>query len=108
MTPQQAKKFLPVITAFAEGKTIQLKSSSGKEWIDMTSARFDGPDEIYRIKPDTIILKYRRYIRKDHKGFYVASISQNLGKYADINKIEKMSRFVRWIDTDWVTYECEV
>lgn len=106
MTPETAKKLLPIITAFAENKEIQYQTRHG--WQVSTNLSFEYPVQEYRIKPDMVILKYRRYIRKDHKGFYVASISQNLGKYADINKIEKMSCFVRWIDNDWVTYECEV
>jgi hypothetical protein len=106
MTPQQAKELLPILTAFAEGKQIQCRNISNTDWLNLDyDPVFCLSPNQYRIKPDTIILKYRRYIWKDHEGFYVASISQNLGEYA---KIEKMSCFVRWIDNDWVTYECEV
>ena len=107
MTPLQAKKLLPIITAFAQGKEIQYQNAR-YGWLDSTNLSFAYPVQKYRIKPDLIILKYRRYILTDHKGFYVSSISQNLNEYADVNKIEKMSCFVRWIDNDWVTYECEV
>ena len=107
MTPEKVKALFPVLTAYAENKTIQMQNDVGV-WFDLCYATFDSPAECYRIKPDPIILKYRRYILTDHKGFYVSSISQNLNEYADVNKIEKMSCFVRWIDNDWVTYECEV
>ena len=105
MSPEKVKALLPVFTAFAQGKIIQIQVSNGS-WQDIHEPDFSGTS--YRIKPDPIILKYRRYILTDHKGFYVSSISQNLNEYADVNKIEKMSYFVRWIDNDWVTYECEV
>ena len=105
--PQQIKTLLPILTAFAEGKTIQRWNGVGV-WFDSCVVTLDSPAECYRIKPDPIILKYRRYIGRDHEGFYVNSISQNLSGYSDINNIEEMSCFVRWIDNDWVTYECEV
>ncbi len=107
MTPQQAKEFLPLLAAYAQGKRIQY-TYDGKIWEDTCNISFTSPISWYRVKPDPIILKYRRYILTDHKGFYVSSISQNLNEYADVNKIEKMSCFVRWIDNDWVTYECEI
>lgn len=51
MTPNQAKTLLPVITAFAEGKTIQ---SDLGGWIDVdkTDFTFQFPAERYRIKPE--------------------------------------------------------
>lgn len=53
MTPEQAKTLLPIITAFSEGKTIQVRLHDGP-WHDILSAdvRFDSPAESYRIKPE--------------------------------------------------------
>lgn len=51
MTPQKAKKLLPIIQAFAEGKTIQLKYPPDI-WIDQTSCSFVHDSDRYRIKPE--------------------------------------------------------
>lgn len=51
MTRDEAKKFLPLIQAFAEGKTIQVKTLNG--WKD-TNPSWDITCTYYRIKPETI------------------------------------------------------
>ncbi len=53
MTPQQAKELLPIITAFAEGKTIEFKSHKGI-WSDCIRCELDFSNlpECYRIKPE--------------------------------------------------------
>lgn len=68
MNRQQAKELLPIIQAFAEGKTIQFRCSGEDEtscWEDI------GPDEAvgfsddtskYRIKPEP---KYRPFVDKE-------------------------------------------
>ena len=51
MTREPAKKWLPEITAFAEGKTIQLREGTNN-WDDLTYeyVKFDGAE--YRVKPE--------------------------------------------------------
>jgi len=105
MTPQQAKEFLPLLAAYAQGKRIQY-TYDGKIWEDTCNISFTSPISWYRVKPDPIILKYRRYIWKDPNGWHITSLS-SLSGISSIN-VENMEEFVRWIDTDWVTYECEV
>lgn len=59
MTREEAKKLLPIIQAFAEGKTIQFRCKTG-EWLDIINNEFDfilSPDD-YRIKPEQ---KYRPF-----------------------------------------------
>lgn len=51
MTPQQAKDLLPIITAFAEGKTIQFKGAGITKWKDKADLGFSYPACHYRIKP---------------------------------------------------------
>ena len=51
MTREQAKKLLPVITAFAEGKTIEVKNSKN-EWNERNDLYFVGNPKVYRIKPE--------------------------------------------------------
>lgn len=54
MNRQQAKDLLPIIQAFAEGKTIEVRYKSKYnpgEWIETTIPAFDNSHE-YRIKPE--------------------------------------------------------
>jgi hypothetical protein len=65
MTREQAKELLPIIQAFAEGKTIQFKSIDDK-WDDFYNKEdklsFDSPIHKYRIKPEP---KYRPFANKE-------------------------------------------
>ena len=52
MTREEAKELLPIIRAFAEGKTIEIYSNA--EWQDLIigSIKFDCKPSCYRIKPE--------------------------------------------------------
>lgn len=52
MTRDRIKKLLPIITAFAEGKTIEVKDTNNK-WGEITDPYFDGDPEAYRIKQES-------------------------------------------------------
>ena len=56
MTRDEAKAKLPIIQAFAEGKTIQFYN--GDEWADLDEATFSASPDKYRIKPEP---KYRPF-----------------------------------------------
>ena len=61
MNRSQAKELLPIIQAFAEGKTIEIRSNSKYnpgEWIETTTPTFDIKSHEYRIKPEP---KYRPF-----------------------------------------------
>ena len=60
MTREQAKEFLPIIQAFAEGKTIQFLD--GGKWIDVCETDFHESTYKYRIKPEP---KYRPFKTKE-------------------------------------------
>lgn len=66
MTREEAKKLLPVLQAYAEGKTIQLRERSNCPncYVDLdNNVHFDTyPAEYYRIKPFT---KYRPFANAD-------------------------------------------
>lgn len=57
MNRQQAKELLPIIKAFAEGKTIQYYYGDGK-WMDIEVAVFNDDTSKYRIKSEP---KYRPF-----------------------------------------------
>ena len=52
MTRKEAKELLPIIRAFAEGKTIEIYNNT--EWQDLIieSIKFDCKPSCYRIKPE--------------------------------------------------------
>lgn len=56
MTREEAKKLLPIIQAFAEGKTIESKFGN-QEWIETNYPVWEKDSE-YRIKPEP---KYRPF-----------------------------------------------
>lgn len=63
MNIEQAQKLLPIIQAFTEGKTIQVKGPDNR-WYDYDSKdcklKFDSDPQKYRIKP-----KYRPFANKE-------------------------------------------
>lgn len=64
MTREEAKLLLPVIQAYAEGKTIQQKRQVGyeDEWFDINFSLFNESPSNYRIKPE---VKYRPFETKE-------------------------------------------
>ena len=63
MTREEAKALLPIIQAYAEGKTIQTKiktDSTGRTeaWVDVINPDLDGNPGCFRIKPES---KYRPF-----------------------------------------------
>lgn len=58
MNRSQAKELLPIIQAFAEGKTIEFRNKSFKEWSEIENPSFDPTITNYRIKPEP---KYRPF-----------------------------------------------
>ena len=61
MNRSQAKELLPIMQAFVEGETIEVRSNSKYnpgEWIETTTPSFDIESHEYRIKPKP---KYRPF-----------------------------------------------
>ena len=56
MTREEAKELLPIIQAFAEGKTVQFLD--GGKWADVYETDFHESPVKYRIKPES---KYRPF-----------------------------------------------
>lgn len=65
MKRQQAKELLPIIKAFAEGKTIQYYTNLTPHWVDIDpdgAVNFSDYPSNYRIKPEP---KYRPFRTKE-------------------------------------------
>ena len=58
MRRNEVKELLPIIQAFAEGKTIQVKAIDGMWHDDEDMLKFDSSPQNYRIKPEQ---KYRPF-----------------------------------------------
>ena len=56
MTREEVKKMLPIMQAYAEGRTIQFLD--GGKWFDLSESDFYKSPERYRIKPEP---KYRPF-----------------------------------------------
>jgi hypothetical protein len=53
MTIEHAKQFIPILQAFADGKTIEYQNSSGV-WLSVTDPNFSYYPDRYRIKPEPL------------------------------------------------------
>ena len=65
MNKQTAQQYLPLIKAFAEGKTLQYKPTYENKWHDATDLSFALAPERYRIKPEPINQEFYYIIHKD-------------------------------------------
>jgi len=52
MTRQRTLEFLPLITAYANGKTIQYRGLQSDPWADLGQPIWVDPADCYRIKPE--------------------------------------------------------
>ena len=86
MTREQAKEFLPLIEAFAEGKTIQFNGGV-YGWKDSSEPTWDTSIE-YRIKPEP---KFRPY---KNAGEFLQAMKEH-GPYIKINNFYQPALSVR-------------
>lgn len=73
MDKKKAKEFLPIITALAEGKTIQVLNDYSV-WVNITNPEFNRSASRYRIKPEPKYVPYsnKKELLKDsikHGGY---------------------------------------
>ena len=102
MNQSQAKEWLPLIQAVAEGKTLQgnYGTDDKPNWKDVARLNFDCEVEAYRIKPEPKKAWYRVALLLLDKGCYTWTDDNNGGE----DDLEKDKRFVRWL-TDRIEYE---
>lgn len=108
MTREEAKELLPIIQAFAEGKSIQNKIEGLTGWIDTEEIypEYDGQKVMYRIKPEP---KYRPFKTQEecwnemlkHQPFGWLKESEILSLHL-INSITNMSIV---IDENTITFQ---
>ena len=59
MTPEHAKLMLPVIEAFANGKTVQVRLTNSTKWEDAENMNFGLDSIMYRIKPENELVPFK-------------------------------------------------
>ena len=96
MTPEQAKEFLPIITAFAEGKDIEFNlPGDGLGWQRTSTLCFSSEPFNYRIKPE--IYKYKRYVYTNNNQSTLYLVTEE----AVQDNLKVHGEKIRWIDTEW-------
>ena len=90
MTREEAKELLPIIQAFAEGKTIQFKTKD-RPWFDLLDNNLEMREVFkYRIKPEP---KYRPFKSQKecweemHKHPDFGWGLDNVGEYVNLSRI---------------------
>jgi hypothetical protein len=74
MNKNNAKEYLPLVKALAEGKTVQISASNG-QWTNPTEVEFTLAPNCYRVKPEPKIVwvNYNTEV-KTFEGPYYRSI----------------------------------
>ena len=99
MNASNAKDYLPLVQALAEGKTIQ-KFSDGDGWEDVRSPSFECPAKLYRIKPEPKKGWYRVGLLKTDEGEFFTTTADSTDPYEDPEQTyldEWSEDFVRWL-----------
>jgi len=90
-----------LIIAWANGAQIQRKYALTGEWADVSGSPLWSPDTEHRIKPEPVILQYRKYLTVytyyvHRKTVYEIAIATDPS-----HCVEKELNFVKWLDDDW-------
>lgn len=75
MNKDNAKEFLPLVQALAEGKTLQYYSHSAAQWKDMAAVNFIYERARYRVKPERI--KKKMWYKERHNMMYEEAYAAN-------------------------------
>ena len=100
MNKDNVYEYLPLIQALTEGKQLQYKSSlSNGKWNDLDNVYFESPSGNYRIKPEPITFKYRRFIGLFYSKYYVGIYEYSPNTVEPDTFAFNMGKaFIKWID----------
>lgn len=65
MNKDNAKDYLPLVQALAEGKTIQAKDTYDGGWHDLTTPSWGMAASCYRVKPEPVVVWVNEYRSDD-------------------------------------------
>ena len=94
MTREDAKKILPFIKAYSEGKTIQIEklTSNGHVWVDLEDPTFVAAPNSYRIKPSNTEDRSSQYEYNENDRTGTDGIISYLrGAIKDLNNLSGMA-----------------
>jgi len=94
-----------LIIAWANGAKIQRKNVLTEEWTDAANSPLWSPDTEYRIKPEPIILQYRKYLTVYNYYVNKRTVYEIVIATDPSYNVEKEPNFVKWLDDDWVVME---
>ena len=114
MTREEIKKSLPILQAFAEGKTIQYKIEGVVGWFDTDEIDFKSKKISYRIKPESEP-KYRPfrsvnecwYEMQKHKPFGWVKAKKS-GSYSNIGGVVQQLNskvVIKWMDDRTIGFD---
>lgn len=108
MDRQHWEKMLPIIQAFVDGKSIQYYSDYSLKWEDSGDTfEFSRNPALYRIKPETKLIKYRSALmRRMGDDQVIAIIWCEKSPYSQA-ELEADPKFVKWLE-DTQTHEIEI
>lgn len=66
MTREEAKKLLPIIKEYSNGKTVEWFNNVTGKWEELKEPAFDWAASMYRIKP---VPKYRPFKSQEEFGY---------------------------------------
>lgn len=98
MTREEVKELLPIMQAYAEGKTVQYLSAGGHRWLDCNDPLFSKDDK-YRIKPEP---KYRPFKSREecwnemHKHPDFGWVKSKEDQYINILSVDDNKSFSNW------------
>lgn len=96
MSRERLKELLPIMQAWAEGKTVQEQRSNGV-WIDVVETDWSYGPGRYRIKPEEVkTLPYRRFVFMNGLGERAVGVTQEY----NYSGVEVSERFIEWIDEE--------
>lgn len=107
MKAEQAKALLPIITAFAEGKTIEFNfPEDNLGWVKGTDFNFEYNPEFYRVQPAKVIYQYKRYLYTSGTTKTLYICTNDLSVDLSVESINRIyGNQILWIDTEWQIVE---
>lgn len=105
MDRNQAKRLLPIIQAFTEGKVIQSRhiKSGSSLWYEVETPNFDNNDFEYRIKPES---KYRPF-KNAEECWHEIRKHEPFIKYKTIESSKDVYLIIQRIKTDGIETDVE-
>lgn len=95
MNKDNARDYLPLVQALAEGKTIQYRLEDG-EWADVPQPIFHDEVRSYRIKPEPKKISLSIALHNDDSGYWAELVQGET--ITERQRFARPNSFVKWLD----------